>query len=51
VIFQTLQSRDKYESTGIGLTIVKRIIAARGGKIRVESEMGNGTKFIVDWPK
>jgi PAS domain S-box-containing protein len=51
VIFQTLQSRDKYESTGIGLTIVKRIIAARGGKIRVESEMGKGTKFIVDWPK
>jgi len=51
VIFQTLQARDKYESTGIGLTIVKRILAARGGKIRVESEVGKGSKFIVDWPK
>jgi PAS domain S-box-containing protein len=51
VIFQTLQSRDKYESTGIGLTIVKRIVAARGGKIRIESELGKGSKFIVHWPK
>ena len=51
VIFQTLQSRDKYESTGIGLTIVKRILASRGGNITVESEMGKGSKFIVHWPK
>lgn len=51
VIFQTLQSRDKYESTGIGLTIVKRILAARGGKIHVESEAGKGSKFIFSWPK
>jgi PAS domain S-box-containing protein len=46
VIFQTLQSRDKIEGTGIGLTIVKRIIEEQGGKIWVESEPGVGTKFI-----
>lgn len=50
-IFQTLQSRDKFESTGIGLTIVKRIVDEQGGKIRVESEVEKGSKFIISWPK
>jgi PAS domain S-box-containing protein len=51
VIFHTLKSRDKFESTGIGLTIVKRIIEEQGGKIWVESEIGTGSKFIFTWPK
>jgi PAS domain S-box-containing protein len=51
VIFQTLQSRDKFESTGIGLTIVKRILQARGGHVWVESAPGKGSKFIFTWPK
>jgi PAS domain S-box-containing protein len=51
MIFQTLQSRDKFESTGIGLTIVKRILKARGGKVWVESSPGSGSKFIFTWPK
>jgi PAS domain S-box-containing protein len=51
VIFQTLQSRDKFESTGIGLTIVKRIIEEGGGRIWVESEVGKGSKFYFLWPK
>jgi len=51
MIFQTLQARDKYESTGIGLTIVKRILAAVGGKINVVSGVGKGSKFIFHWPK
>lgn len=51
VIFQTLQSRDKFESTGIGLTIVKRILTEKGGSIRVESMVGEGSRFIFNWPK
>jgi signal transduction histidine kinase len=51
VIFQTLQSRDKFESTGIGLAIVKRIVEEHGGKIWVESEIEKSSKFIFTWPK
>ena len=51
VIFQTLQSRDEIESTGVGLAIVKKIIDEKGGKLRVESTMNEGTTFHFSWPK
>lgn len=51
VIFQTLQARDTFESTGVGLAIVKKIIDEAGGSIWVESELGKGTRFIFRWPK
>lgn len=44
-IFQTLRSRDEYESTGIGLTIVKKIIESNGGVITVKSDPGKGITF------
>ena len=44
-IFQTLQARDQYESTGIGLTIVKKIVETYGGVITVVSEVGKGSTF------
>lgn len=50
VIFQTLKARDEFESTGIGLSIVKRIIDDMGGKIWVESEEGSGAEFHFLWP-
>jgi signal transduction histidine kinase len=50
VIFQTLQSKDKFESTGIGLTLVKRIVEERGGQVRIESTVGKGSRFTVIWP-
>lgn len=50
-IFQTLQARDKQENTGIGLSIVKKIVEAEGGSIGLESQIGQGTTFRFTWPK
>ncbi|MCK4797037.1 MAG: hypothetical protein KAT05_06620, partial [Spirochaetes bacterium] len=44
-IFQTLISRDVKESTGIGLSIVHKIVEMYGGKIWVESKLGKGSTF------
>ena len=50
VIFQTLASRDDFESSGIGLAIVKRKIESNGGRIWVESAPPErGTIFAFTW--
>jgi len=46
-IFQTLKPRDQVEASGIGLTIVKAIAEKHGGKVRVESTLGEGTTFYL----
>ena len=50
VMFQTLQARDVIESTGVGLAIVKKLIKDKGGDIRVDSKLGEGTTFTFTWP-
>ncbi len=50
-MFQTLTRRDELESTGIGLSIVKKIVELHGGTVWVESQVGEGTTFAFTLPK
>ena len=50
-IFQTLEARDKVEGTGIGLSVVQKIVEAKGGRVWVESEPGKRARFKFLWPK
>ena len=50
-IFQTLQARDKVEGTGIGLSVVKKMVESRGGRVWLESSAGAGATFFFTWPR
>jgi len=42
--------RRETPGVGIGLTIVQHVVAAHGGRVRVESEVGKGSRFIIELP-
>jgi PAS domain S-box-containing protein len=50
-MFQTLAARDKVEGTGIGLSVVKKIIESRGGRVWLESMPDHGATFAFICPK
>jgi signal transduction histidine kinase len=50
IIFQSLNDRQSYEGTGIGLAIAKKIIEKHNGLITAKSQVGQGASFIIILP-
>jgi signal transduction histidine kinase len=40
----------RHEGTGLGLSLTRRLVELQGGSIRLESEFGRGSRFIVRLP-
>lgn len=49
-IFQRLHTKNKYEGTGVGLAIVKKIVSLHNGTIRAEGKEGEGARFEMLLP-
>jgi len=50
-LFQTLKPRDQADSTGVGLAVVKKAVEMYGGRVWIESKLGEGSTFYFTLPK
>lgn len=49
-IFQRLHGRHEYEGTGVGLAVCRKIVERHGGSLTAKSQIGQGSRFIIDLP-
>ncbi|HIK18172.1 MAG TPA: hypothetical protein IGS53_23200 [Leptolyngbyaceae cyanobacterium M33_DOE_097] len=50
-VFERLHSLEKYPGTGIGLAIVQKGTEKMGGRVGLESDLGQGSRFWLELPK
>jgi signal transduction histidine kinase len=49
--FERLHGSEVYPGTGIGLAIVRKGMQRMGGRVGVESQLGQGSRFWIELPK
>ncbi len=50
-IFNVFESSKGSRGTGIGLPVSRKILREHGGRVRVEGGPGQGTRFVISWPR
>jgi signal transduction histidine kinase len=50
-VFNVFESSKGSRGTGIGLPVSLKIVREHGGRIRIDSEPGSGTRFMLSWPR